>query len=565
MRRGAGLALACGVAAAVVAIPAGAVNDKLTIFSQFFSIDGDDVGTGGDGSLVLFGSYYSLPPFENQTSQLDLTITTNHTVSPLDFTASPDINLVSNGFTDGDIVKFTSTSDTMPTGFGLGITYHVVSAASDTFQLSATPGGPGIAWTDGGIGVHSFVRTSGKLYAEDNEDLFSWAPGQDHVQQFTVTGDVENAEGTALAWRTHNEDPAVFARTGDSRDSVGTRVWSAAWMTNADPELAGPISTVDEISLAYEELGSGGRLIAYTDSEIGETVPLVTIAHYHYAYSPSVALRTKVTNRGSDRPDNFRTLAITDAWVAFAGNANNNNDNADGNDEIHLWSRSEFLASGGEDGVFHNNGVHQITHTSSGSCWDPAVSVKGDVAFVSDADITGGNADGSAEIFVYRRRTGVIVQVTSISPSDWVETPSWGDSGRRVVWDSNSDPTGENVDGNYEIFMWNGTKIKQVTKGTGGDSWSASMDPSGTHIAFLCEETLPNVVYGGIPRTEIVVVNGNKRHYKQITQVNDGETNERPTVTRKLGGKVQVTWVSTSNLDGRNNNNSRRIYRATIK
>jgi hypothetical protein len=493
LRRGAGVALALGVAAAVVALPASAVNEDLTIFSGFLSMDDSTslatttIGTGGDGSLVLQTSSFSfIPPEEPITADL----------------------------------------------------------------------------------------LADKPYLYYNPDLFSWSPGESRVRQFTATAIVENSDGDALQFGTENDQPAVYTRTGDARDEDGTRITAVAYRTNADPdpELFGPIKSVDEIGVAFRVLGSAGRAIVYWDSELAEAfpatggfVPLVAVPHFHQSFSPSVAFRTRVTHRGNSAVRSFRTIEMIDSWVAFAGSANNDQDNWDGNDEIHLWTRSDALDSSGVTGFVNNGGLRQLTHTTSGDCWAPAVSINGDVAFLSDADITGENGDGSVELFLYKRRRGDVRQLTKISPARTIGPPSWGDNGRRIAFASNANFGGGNVDGNMEIFSWKAGKFRQVTSSTLGDSHSPSMDPFGRTIVFLTDAELTGVVYGLVPGEEIVATPSRGRTFRQITKVNDGGTNEAPTVTRSRGGKVQVTWISSSDLDGRNSNNTRRIYRADVR
>ena len=61
---------------------------------------------------------------------------------------------------NGDPVTVSSTT-TLPAGLSAGVTYYVISATANTFQLSATPGGSAVNITDTGTGTHSFLVADG--------------------------------------------------------------------------------------------------------------------------------------------------------------------------------------------------------------------------------------------------------------------------------------------------------------------------------------------------------------------------------------------------------------------
>lgn len=59
-----------------------------------------------------------------------------------------------HGFVNDDKIELT-TSGTLPTGYSAGVTYHVVGATANTFQLSATQGGAPVNGLDNGTGTHT--------------------------------------------------------------------------------------------------------------------------------------------------------------------------------------------------------------------------------------------------------------------------------------------------------------------------------------------------------------------------------------------------------------------------
>lgn len=77
------------------------------------------------------------------------------------FTAAVDdiITSSNHGLIDDDTVRLTTTN-ALPAGLSVTTTYHVISATTDTFELSASQGGAKIDITGSGTGTHTFNRYS---------------------------------------------------------------------------------------------------------------------------------------------------------------------------------------------------------------------------------------------------------------------------------------------------------------------------------------------------------------------------------------------------------------------
>ncbi|MCA1643643.1 MAG: hypothetical protein LC785_17250 [Acidobacteria bacterium] len=126
----------------------------------------------------------------------------------------------------------------------------------------------------------------------------------------------------------------------------------------------------------------------------------------------------------------------------------------------------------------------------------PAAAVSQDgstVAFASAEDLTGENADRNSEIFLSAE--GRAVQLTHTTPDDPSSRardgnfqPSLADDSRIVAFSSNRDLTGENADGNSEIFIYetaNG-RFSQLTDSSGdAGSRDAKMSGGGESVAFV--------------------------------------------------------------------------------
>jgi hypothetical protein len=114
------------------------------------------------------------------------------------------------------------------------------------------------------------------------------------------------------------------------------------------------------------------------------------------------------------------------------------------------------------------------------------------VAFLSNADFTGSNADGNFEIFVGDTTTASLTQLTESRGDNTLSFISIDAAGTRIPFHSNADFTGDNADGNTEIFLVDATTgtITQLTHTIGNRSRFPSIDGSGTRIVFVSDADL---------------------------------------------------------------------------
>jgi uncharacterized protein (TIGR03437 family) len=126
----------------------------------------------------------------------------------------------------------------------------------------------------------------------------------------------------------------------------------------------------------------------------------------------------------------------------------------------------------------------------------PAAAVSQDgstVAFASAEDLTGENADRNSEIFL--SADGHIVQLTHTTPSDPSSRardgnfqPSLSDDARLVAFSSDRDLTGENPDGNSELFIYesDARRFTQLTNTSGpAGARDAKLSGDGSTVAFV--------------------------------------------------------------------------------
>lgn len=124
----------------------------------------------------------------------------------------------------------------------------------------------------------------------------------------------------------------------------------------------------------------------------------------------------------------------------------------------------------------------------------PAISQDGSrIAFASRDDLLGTNSDGNSEIFLFDGAR--LSQITNTSPGSLANRitngnfqPSISDDGRFIAFSSNRDLAGQNADGNLEIFVYDSvaSSFAQLTNSTGivGAS-DAKLSGDGATIAFI--------------------------------------------------------------------------------
>ncbi|MDT0618992.1 hypothetical protein RM531_10940 [Salinisphaera sp. P385] len=165
------------------------------------------------------------------------------------------------------------------------------------------------------------------------------------------------------------------------------------------------------------------------------------------------------------------------ARVVFQSTANLDDGvgNADGSSEIFAVDA---------DGA----NLVQLTQSALAST-QPAIAGDGSrVAFVSSADLTGGNADGGPEIFLVDASDGGNpVQVTDTGPGSGIAQPDLSADANRIAFTATANLTGENGDASRELFAVDadGENLVQLTTGPAGTAVGfARLQADGSQVVF---------------------------------------------------------------------------------
>ena len=171
-----------------------------------------------------------------------------------------------------------------------------------------------------------------------------------------------------------------------------------------------------------------------------------------------------------------------------------------------VWSGSSRACSSGASrrGCWRNGPptirLTPSTHFSDQSSLNSTGTL---VTFSSTADLTGGNPDENYELFQFDTLSNAFAQITNTVGSGpfFVSSGLTSADGSRIALTSNADLTGGNSDGSRELFLYDTTMhtFTQITSGggVGGVRVSQQISPNqdGTRIAF----TFSGDLTGGNP------------------------------------------------------------------
>ncbi len=220
--------------------------------------------------------------------------------------------------------------------------------------------------------------------------------------------------------------------------------------------------------------------------------------------------------------------------------------NADGNLEVVIWDA--------------NSGNFQFNETAGCNSAEPAIARHNQgrfVSFRSDCDYSGGNADGNNEIFQWNRQSNNYHQITA-SAGAFNEVASSSNNGRYVAFLSDADYTGGNADGSLEVFRFDrnggGSFLQLTDESVLVLHTFANIENSGRFIAF---ERI-NVLLG---TSEVLHVDANTATLTPVVLQATSISGLFP-VTALVSGNPLVAFGSATDLAGNNADTNDEIFQA---
>lgn len=215
--------------------------------------------------------------------------------------------------------------------------------------------------------------------------------------------------------------------------------------------------------------------------------------------------------------------------------------------------------------VLRNGGAGMLAFQGTGSCpgRNPSVVQTNNaryVAFESECDHTGANADGSLEIFRYDRNADQFLQVTDTTGRINSGARLYGQNdGRIMVFTSDADLVGTNADNSLEAFLYDasgGGSFVQLTDEAGGVAApayiTADTDVDGQN--FVLSRLNP---LSGTIQVEY-------RSLSTIPQLVAEGQDVRVPVVAQDGANVIVAFDSAADFLGTNGDGNVEIWRAVV-
>jgi Tol biopolymer transport system component len=284
---------------------------------------------------------------------------------------------------------------------------------------------------------------------------------------------------------------------GRALDADGNRI---AFLSDTDPVGGNPDGN-GEVFLLKPETGSitqitnttgasansapsisdDGRLLAFTSTRnLSQNADLNREV---FVFDGATGTFTNLTasSGGGSTANTSAEISGDGRTVAYLSTRNPLNTNGDGNAELFTVRRDTLVR-------------RQITASTTGSVGFPSLADDGALlAFPSSRNLTGGNRDGSTELFTFDTATLTTTQRTTTFGASIGGQVDVEGVGRQVAFTSasNLDPAGSlggNADGSSEVFLLTSTStVVQVTAGDDLDSASPSVAESGDGAGFTTE------------------------------------------------------------------------------
>jgi len=232
-----------------------------------------------------------------------------------------------------------------------------------------------------------------------------------------------------------------------------------------------------------------------------------------------------------------------EALLGLSSQADLTGGNPDGNREIFLFDRD-------------TESFTQITDTSGEDNIVPALNFDGSlIAIDSQADLTGENADANREIFLFDSGTATFIQLTDTTAGDSL-VPDISSDGEIIGFHSSSDLTGDNADGSLEVFLFDTVSdtFTQITDGAGLNSATAALSSDGS-IVGLNSDTSPTGENADANR-EIFLFDRGTSSFTQVTDTT-GDGNSGPSIS---SDGTRLVFTSTADLTGDNVDGNREVF-----
>lgn len=340
--------------------------------------------------------------------------------------------------------------------------------------------------------------------------------------------------------------------TGDISDLVTIPVGETVTYTvtaTVDAGAAGALSNTATITAPADRFDPDGAnntatdidlitvdVVQVTDSSSG----VLTLKSGGFEFTPATNSHVRIDKNGSR--------------VAFVSTADYAGANGDLGSEVFLYETASqtFRQLTQVDSPIAYLHIQGLGISDTGT-W---------IAFSSTADLTGSNPDWNAEIFRLAVDGGALLQVSNTSGCTNT-APSVNSNGRRIAFQTDCTDliTGFNADGNQEVVVWDdGSWRTRETTGCTSRDPSIYQANNGRYVVFVsdCNYTGQNAD-GNL---EIFQLDRSNLSMQQLTisSAAAGEQNDSPSMTDTSNGRY-VSFLSSADYSGGNPDGSLEVFR----
>ncbi len=343
---------------------------------------------------------------------------------------------------DGSRIAFVSNRNFVGTNTDGNNEIFLYDVPTATFtQVTATTGSggvnvPSISADGTRIAFQSSKNLSGGN-SDGNNEIFVWDESGPTFTQVSSSGATAtnaapkmSADGTHVAF---SSDADLTGGNGDKNQEIF--LWSAAGPSTTQVTA----TTGGAGSNAGPAVSADGGVVAFrSNRDIGGLNPEGNAEIFRWSASgPTTIAVTSATAGASDGA----SISSDGSRIAFRSTANLVSTNGDANQEIFLWSATGPTTT-------------QVTATTGGASDGVSLSSDGTrLVFKSNRDVVGGgNTDLTNEIFAYEVG-GAVTQVTDTPVGGGGNRfPVLAGDGSSLAFESDRDVTGSNADHNFELF-----------------------------------------------------------------------------------------------------------------
>lgn len=393
--------------------------------------------------------------------------------------------------------RLRATSCTWPTNPSISVTTTNPSPGQNIRFQGALQGGSGVltfTWNFGDGSPNVVGQTVYHTYTTGIYTARLTVSGQPCPENRDVTASVVMYVGVSPNLTIRNYLP--FVRRGNTALADATLTQPPALNSGVSAEAPETTDNSSNGDTTNNEVSSQPPILMTGESSPPPDVPLSS--HVQPEWLPTAATISLIQVTSSTVGFNNAPVIDSDGTrIVFWSTADLVGENSDGNIEL-------FLADLATTTVSTTVNFVQLTESTGsilgGFNLGPSISADGEwVAFFSDRNLSSQNPDGNFEVFVAYISPSTEVTITQVTSStggfnilpSLAPTPSV--SGQHIAFISDRNYLGTNADGNSEVFHATLTPsgtitYTQVTSSTGGTVDQPVMSDGGLQIAFLSDQ-----------------------------------------------------------------------------